>query len=789
MLEPPPPPDVFVYSAKIVCVPHLGKASPALMPGRYRTAVNVHNPWDEPAHIQKWVALSPPQGQTPITGGRIADTLQPWSSFDVDCPHFRDDFWLPPDAKVPGGKGFMVIRADRELDVVAVYTSKALNPPSNNGVGTSIDVERVAPKMSKGAIARGPIHAPSGMISWWSGDDHPNDIIDGNHGTLQGGATYAPGMVEQAFSFDGIDDHVSLPSAPSANSFTIEGWILIGPTFSSWRTIYGNNFNGFWVLDRKLNWWHGDNRFIGNTTIPQGEWHHIALTYANNTLSGYLDGQADGSSAYSGAFLPTGSDLGIGGHNLNEEYFNGLIDELSIFGRALSADEIRAIYEADNAGKIKPKPIPPPSGMVSWWPGDSHPNDIIDGNDGTLQGGATYAPGMVGQAFSFDASLNSGVTVPSSANLNPTEAITIDAWVNPSSFPNSTPTVVRKSHPTSLTPRYLLAVTDTGQAHCNIGGFAGPVAGVVPLNEWTHIACTYDRVAARLYVNGSEVASSPGTAAIPTASTALGIGKLPQVTSRNFDGLIDEVELFDRAISSAEIRAIYEAGAAGKIKPEPPEPEPVEPPLGMVSWWPGDDHPNDIMDGNHGTLQGGATYAPGMVDQAFSFDGSGSVNLGNLGVAPSEGTIDFWIKPSVVENYRNPFTTNHAGSNNAIRFEEDSAGRLYASVGNAFGKTWLPDYAFTSVLTPNVWYHVALVWSGDGSDLKGYLDGVERFSTDSNPYFPTNFPDAKIGAGYSTSPERFWKGLIDEVEFFDRALSADEIRAIYEAGPAGKIKP
>ena len=149
-VEPPVEPDLFVYSAKIVCVPHLGPASPALMPGKYRTAVNVHNPWDEPAHIEKWVTLSPPQGQTPITGGRLEDILQPWAAFDVDCPHFRDEFGLPLGAKVPGGKGFLVIRSDRELDVVAVYTTRT-QTNARDGVGTSVDVETIEPKR-RGAV-------------------------------------------------------------------------------------------------------------------------------------------------------------------------------------------------------------------------------------------------------------------------------------------------------------------------------------------------------------------------------------------------------------------------------------------------------------------------------------------------------------------------------------------------------------------------------------------------------------------------------------------------------------
>ena len=66
--EQTPANDMFLYSSKIVCVPHLGNASSALVDGVYRTAVNVHNPWPERAHITSWVTLSPPQGEVPIIG-------------------------------------------------------------------------------------------------------------------------------------------------------------------------------------------------------------------------------------------------------------------------------------------------------------------------------------------------------------------------------------------------------------------------------------------------------------------------------------------------------------------------------------------------------------------------------------------------------------------------------------------------------------------------------------------------------------------------------------------------
>jgi len=79
--------------------------------------------------------------------------------------------------------------------------------------------------------------------------------------------------------------------------------------------------------------------------------------------------------------------------------------------------------------------------MVSWWPGDGNANDISgNNNNGSLQGGATFAPGKVDQAFSFNG-LDAFVLVPDSVSLNPTEQITIDAWVYPTADAGATDVV------------------------------------------------------------------------------------------------------------------------------------------------------------------------------------------------------------------------------------------------------------------------------------------------------------------------------------------------------------
>ena len=116
------------------------------MKGRYKTAVNLLNasPTTGDAHISKSVTLSVPQGQTPIMGDVLQDTLPSRGALDIDCVHFAQDFGFQ-GMKVPGGKGFMIIESDKELDVAAVYTSTMRNKA---GVGESIDVEYIDGKWS-----------------------------------------------------------------------------------------------------------------------------------------------------------------------------------------------------------------------------------------------------------------------------------------------------------------------------------------------------------------------------------------------------------------------------------------------------------------------------------------------------------------------------------------------------------------------------------------------------------------------------------------------------------------
>jgi hypothetical protein len=201
---------------------------------------------------------------------------------------------------------------------------------------------------------------------------------------------------------------------------------------------------------------------------------------------------------------------------------------------------------------------PLPSGLVSWWPAEGNANDIQDGNNGTLINGVSFAPGEVGQAFSFIGT--DYVDIPDASNLDfgLNSPISIDMWVFRTSNAPVMHFIGKRSGCGTIS--YQMALDSSGL------GFSGELGGVsshqdLPLNTWTHLAGTFDGTTYRFYINGT-LAGTPTTGTLgPTTTAPLRIGT--SGTCAGFGGLIDEVHLFNRALTQAEIQTIVNAGAAG----------------------------------------------------------------------------------------------------------------------------------------------------------------------------------------------------------------------------------
>jgi hypothetical protein len=212
--------------------------------------------------------------------------------------------------------------------------------------------------------------------------------------------------------------------------------------------------------------------------------------------------------------------------------------------------------------------VPPPAGLISWWAGEGSAADTFGLNNGTLVGGVTFAPGEVGQAFSFNGT-SQYVDVPNSASLSPMNSLTLEVWIYPTqSAPY--PSIIKKAGEGSQQQDgYSLEIDPGGVAFWVFvsggSGWVGSAYASLPLNQWSHLAGVYDGTNISIYLNGVLAGTpvhAPGQV-VPSGND-LQIGHDPSNPTGYFSGLIDEASVYNTALSAAQIQAIYNAGSAGK---------------------------------------------------------------------------------------------------------------------------------------------------------------------------------------------------------------------------------
>jgi len=209
-----------------------------------------------------------------------------------------------------------------------------------------------------------------------------------------------------------------------------------------------------------------------------------------------------------------------------------------------------------------------PSGLLAWWPGNNHPNDLIGTNHGTLLNGAGYTAGKVSGAFDFDG-VNDHVLVTNAVQLNPTTAITLEAWIYPRSTSGAEQDFVSKDGE-SANRQYLMNFTDENKIRVHVWTSTGlhmiDSGTSLSINTWYHVAMTYDGASLKAYINGvlDITTSANGTIVTTTQPVRIGGGAPTGESQLYFNGLVDEVALYGRALSAAEIRSLYDAGTYGR---------------------------------------------------------------------------------------------------------------------------------------------------------------------------------------------------------------------------------
>ena len=659
--------------------------------------------------------------------------------------------------------------------------------------------------------------APIGLVTNYSGDGNALDARSRNNGTIQNNVTYATGQVGQAFQLGGngnasnSGDRVIVGNPPNLRlqSFTIEAWVKLSSATTVTNSPVAGFANGTIFAFGQSGWglviYQGTNRLgftqvgvnqiTSNFAITDTNWHHVAVSISGTQAVFYLDGVADTPIGYTSTFtFTTSAAIGARGDSDARNAFFGAVDELAIYNRVLSASEIAGIFNAGTTGKCKPLATVAPENQVLWLAGDGDALDSSgNGNNGTLQNGASYTVGRVGQGFQFNGS--GFVTVADAPSLNPTAQISIEGWVYPTTNSIATDSMaIIANKETNATVQYEMArrlssggcPTGGGIPTGNFAVYIGGISGLpddcggwvngnaqLPLNTWSHVAMTYDGANLRAFVNGANTRTVAATGAIPTTNGIFQLGKRVRNTEI-WIGQLDEISLYNRGLTTAEIESIANAGLAGKYKVQSTVPS------GLVAWLTGDGNPNDISgNGNNGTF--GANYAVGKVGQAFqggtvSVPDSPSLNFG--GNAPM--TVEIWIyrtSTATIQHFIGK-RLNCTPGNIDYQLARDVTG----SFGIGFNRGLVAASTNSEDVPLNTWTHLAGTYDGTTSRL--YKNGVQ-IATATGATGTASSAPLTIGNSGTCQP---FGGSLDEPAIYNRALSPTEIRDQFYAGSGGKYK-
>ena len=418
----------------------------------------------------------------------------------------------------------------------------------------------------------------NGLVAYYPFNGNANDASgNGNNGAAVNGASFVPSPLGSAASFNGNSQYVSLPSSISINEdLSVTFWINTSDSnpnqFPGGEFLVSRDLSGYvpdWNIclgqGRKIQFDTAGIELVSPTDLDSNKWVQVACVAdsSSQVKTVFVNGQEVASTGWTpSAFINNGIQIFLGASTIDtgaHAFLTGEMSDLRIYNRALSTNEVAQLFAFESNSN---SPLPP-SGLVSWWPGDGNANDIVSGNNGTSIGNTSYTNGEVGQAFVFDGITNMEfVGNPTNLQL---QDFTIEAWIQRSS--------------TSMVSYgawgigciftygyggYGLYFDPTGRPALSKIGIdeTKPNTAITDLG-FHHLAVTKSGSTVVFYVDGiafSAPAYDPGF----VFSTGAAIGGRQDITNNSFLGLIDELSFYNRALSASEIKGIYNAGSAGK---------------------------------------------------------------------------------------------------------------------------------------------------------------------------------------------------------------------------------
>jgi hypothetical protein len=418
-------------------------------------------------------------------------------------------------------------------------------------------------------------------IARWDFDDkNTTSTIDtsGNSfsATWSGTGTpkFKPGKFGSSANFNGTNDCLAVPSSASftITSGTYEAWVKTTNAGSSYRGIIAKSSpGGIYLKDNILIAYLGAD-LTSSINVADGNWHHVALTFQSAVASGvnlYLDGKLVATETRTFA---NGNDLalGSGANPCSSQYYLGQLDKVMVFNYARTPAQIAWDY---NRG-----------GPVGWWKMDECQGTTLNdssGNSltGTWNGSSGGTITSVGDCntnattawyggrtgkwnYSLKLDGNSDyVSVPYNSKFNITGDITLSAWIYRTAS-NSYEGVIEKSNQTSTWDYSLFIQGSTARF---LGSALSPSqlnsTTTLPLNTWIHLVATRSGTTNNIYINGKLDISGTATGSFGSGSNDLYIGSDDTNTTSKLNGQIDDVRVYNYALTPEQIKSVYTNGA------------------------------------------------------------------------------------------------------------------------------------------------------------------------------------------------------------------------------------
>ncbi len=486
-------------------------------------------------------------------------------------------------------------------------------------------------RASGGALGKPPNNL--GLIGYWPMNEATSTTagdFSGNlqTGTLQGNSTWTNGKRGNAVSFDGSDDYISISDTTTLrpSSITISAWFKPSTTLSARTAVVekwfsggvwgygleahggdcgGNNFPYIIFVYRNASS-AGDECLSSGVPVVAGTWYHVTVTYdsSNGDAVMYINGvQVATQTPGTGSLHQPTSPLGIGGANDNgtwTHFFPGVIDDVRIYNRALTAPQAAALYANGTAGAVRGNASSKTltngttlqNNLVGHWTFDGGDirwtgettgtvNDSSgSGSSGTLTNftrAVGVGIGKLGQALNFDGINDQVITTDIDATDNASQ-LTIAAWVRPDTLAVNMQ-IVGKYNGNNW---YFGASNACGGSNDVEFAPEGSVsrgrcsaADILTAGTWTHIVMVYDGTQATdagkvtFYANGIQVSAATfgsgisATTGSNAASVSIGNTPSPDVF---WDGLLDDVRIYNRALTPAEAKQLYRLGVVRVVQ-------------------------------------------------------------------------------------------------------------------------------------------------------------------------------------------------------------------------------